>query len=99
MQGLGQALDHVAGFMNLTALDRRVGAEGSTDDFAQCLGAVDDEQPADLRVEPALDQVVDQRLHDSGVLGGSLDQGMLVASPSIPRAAISTRSLPICSPS
>jgi hypothetical protein len=38
-----QALDHVTGFMNLAALDRRVGAEGSTDDFAQRLGAVDDE--------------------------------------------------------
>src|SRR5436190_12278228 len=34
----------------------------STSDFAQRLGAVDDEQAADLRVEPALDQIVDQRL-------------------------------------
>src|SRR6266540_606298 len=58
MQRLGQPLDHVAGFMNLTALDRRVGAEGATDDFAQRLGAVDDEQPADLGIKPALDQVV-----------------------------------------
>ena len=39
MQRLGQPLNHVAGFVNLTALDRRVGAEGSTDDFAQRLGA------------------------------------------------------------
>jgi len=67
--------------MNLAALDRRVSAEGSTDDFAQRLGAVDDEQPADFRVEPALDQIVDQRLDDGGVLGCSLDQTkrMLVA--------------------
>jgi len=35
MQRLGQPLDHVAGFMKLAALDRRVGAEGATDDFAQ----------------------------------------------------------------
>src|SRR5216683_4300374 len=67
MQRLGQPLDHVAGFMNLAALDRRVGAEGATDDFAQRLGAVDDEQPADLGIKPALDQVVDERLHDGGV--------------------------------
>jgi hypothetical protein len=58
MQWLGQTLGHVAGFMNLAALDRRVGAEGSTDDFAQRLGAVDDEQPADFRVEPAFNQIV-----------------------------------------
>ena len=31
MQRLGQPLDHIAGFMNLAALDRRVGAEGATD--------------------------------------------------------------------
>ena len=56
-------------------------AEGSTDDFAQRLGAVNDEQPADFRVEPALDQIVDQRLHDGGVLCRPFDQAerMLVA--------------------
>src|SRR5438309_10399416 len=73
MQRLGQPLDHVAGFMKLAALDRRVGAEGATDDFAQRLGAVDDEQPADLGIKPALDQIVDERLHDGGVLGCSFD--------------------------
>jgi hypothetical protein len=61
--------------MNLAALDRRVGAKGATDDFAQRFGAVDDEQPADLGIKPALDQVVDECLHDSGVLGCSFDQG------------------------
>jgi hypothetical protein len=61
--------------MNLAALDRRVGAEGATDDFAQRLGAVDDEQPADLGIKPALNQVVDERLHDGGALGCSFDQG------------------------
>jgi hypothetical protein len=29
--------------MNLAALDRRVGAEGATDNFAQRFGAVEDE--------------------------------------------------------
>src|SRR6266404_4027612 len=62
-------------FMNLATLDRRVGAEGATDNFAQCFGAVDDEQPADLGIEPALDQVVDECLHNGGVLGCSFDQG------------------------
>jgi hypothetical protein len=58
MQRLGQMLDHVAGFMNmnLAALNRRVGAEGATDDFAYRLGAVDDEQPADLGIKPALSE-------------------------------------------
>src|SRR6516225_2002836 len=59
MQRLGQPLDQVAGFM-------RIGVwapEGATDDFAQRLGAVDDEQPAYPGIEPALDQVVDERLH------------------------------------
>src|SRR3989440_11587532 len=75
MQRLGQPLDHVAGFMNLAALDRCVGAKGATDDFAQRFGAVDDEQPADLGIKPALDQLVDESLHASGVLGCSFDQG------------------------
>jgi hypothetical protein len=65
MQRLGQPLDHVAGFMNLATLDRRMSAEGSTDDFAQCLGTVDDKQPTDFRVEPALDQIVNQRRRQS----------------------------------
>jgi hypothetical protein len=72
--GSQQPLDQVAGFMNLAALDRRLGAEGATDDFVQRLGAVDDEQPADLGIKPALDQVVDERLHDGGILGRSFDQ-------------------------
>ena len=56
-------------------------AEGAADDFAQRLGAVDDEQPTDRRVEPALDQIVDQRLEHSGIFGRPLDQAerMLIA--------------------
>jgi hypothetical protein len=58
-----------------------VGAEGSTDDFAARLGTVDDEQPADFGVEPAFSQIVDQRLHDGGILRRAFDQAerMLVA--------------------
>src|SRR5258708_31808102 len=33
------------------------------------------EQPADLGIKPALKQVVDERLHDGGVLGCSFGQG------------------------
>jgi hypothetical protein len=44
-------------------------AECRADHLAQRLGAVDDEQPADLRVEPSFDQIVDEHLHDGGILG------------------------------
>src|SRR5256884_6585703 len=101
MQRLGQPLDHVAGFMNLAALDRCVGTEGATDDFAQRFGAIDDEQPADLGIKPALDQVIDECLHDGGVLGCSFDQGerMFVAFSINAEGGDSTRSLPMCKPS
>src|SRR5271165_4520661 len=62
MQRLRQPLDDVARLVDLTTLDRRVRAEAAADGFAQRLGAIDDEQPADLRVEPPRDQIVDQRL-------------------------------------
>ena len=48
--------------MNLTALDRRGTAEGSADRLGQGLGAVDDEEPRHRRVEPALDQIIDEGL-------------------------------------
>jgi hypothetical protein len=60
--------------VNLTALDRRVTAECRADNFAQRLGAIDDEQPADLRVEAALNQIVDERLDDGCILGRPFDQ-------------------------
>ena len=53
MQRLWQPLCHVASLMNLATLDRCVGTEGPTNDLTQRLGTVDDEQPADLWVEPA----------------------------------------------
>ena len=49
-------------------------AEGRADHLGQRLRAVDDEQPADLGIEAAFDQVVDERLYDSSVLGGLLDE-------------------------
>jgi hypothetical protein len=55
--------------VNLTPLDRRVRPEGAANGLAQRLGAVDDEQAAHGGIEPALDKIVDQRLHHGGVLG------------------------------
>src|SRR5947209_17458808 len=67
MQRLGQPLDHVAGFMNLAALDRRVGAEGATVDFDQLLGAVDDELPTYGMFKTAHVQVTIEILFDTCV--------------------------------
>ena len=91
--GFGQALHDVAGLVDLAALDRRVAPEGPPDRLGQRLGAIDDEQPADRRIEPALDQVVEQRLDHRRVLGGALDQRRAGASsplPSMPTAATRT---------
>jgi len=57
VQRLWQPLCHVASLMNLATLDWCVGTEGPTNDLAQRLGTVDDEQPADLWVEPAFDDI------------------------------------------
>jgi hypothetical protein len=46
MQELGRPIDHTASPVNLAMLDRHVDTKGSTDDLAQRLGAVDNEQPA-----------------------------------------------------
>ena len=73
MQHLGQALDHVTRLVDLTALDRRLPTEGRADRLGERLGAIDDEQPANTGIEPAIDQVVDQRLDDGGILGGAFD--------------------------
>src|SRR5207247_612587 len=81
MQRLRQSLHDVARLVNLTALDRRGTAEGSADRLGQGLGAVNDEQSRHCRVEPALDQIIDQRLDGRGVFGRSLGKAerMLVA--------------------
>src|SRR5262245_876866 len=87
--------------MKLATLDRCVGAEGATDDFAQRLGAVDDEQLADLGTSPR-----SIRLSMSACTTAAFSvapsiraSGCLWPSASMPRAATSTRSLPMCSPS
>lgn len=56
-------------------------AEGRADRFGQRLGAVNDEQPADLGIEAALDQIVDEGLHDGAVLGGTFDQAKRMLVP------------------
>jgi hypothetical protein len=60
--------------MNLTALDRRVRPKGSADSLAQRLGAVNNKHAAHGGIEPAFDQIVDQRLDHGGVLGCALHQ-------------------------
>ena len=61
MQRFGQPLHNVASLVNLTTLDRRGASEGSADRLGQRLRAVDDEEPRHRRVEPALDEIVDER--------------------------------------
>ena len=49
---------------------------------------VDDEQPADLGIEAAFDQIVDERLHDGSILRRSFDEAkrMLVTVPVDPQS-------------
>jgi hypothetical protein len=55
-------------------------AERGADRLRQRLGAVDDEQAEDLRIEPASRQVVEQGLADGGIFRRPLDhrEGMLL---------------------
>src|SRR5580700_2096450 len=55
--------------MDLAALDRHVAPEAAPDRLGERLRTVDDEQTRHRWIEAALDQVVDQRLHHSAVLG------------------------------
>jgi hypothetical protein len=54
-------LQHVSALVLLAALNERARAEGLHDGLAQRLAAVDDPQPHALGVEPALDQIRQQR--------------------------------------
>jgi len=58
MQVLGQALSDIAGLVDLAALDRRVTAECLADGLGKRFRSVDDEQPADRRIETAFNQVI-----------------------------------------
>src|SRR5271155_427501 len=69
MQSRRETLHDIPGLVNLAALDRRVAPEAAPDRLGERLRAVDDEQTRHRRIEAALDQVVDQRLHHSAVLG------------------------------
>ena len=102
MQRLGQTLDDVAGLVNLTALDRRMAAEGPPDRLGQRLGAVDDEQaaeppgrgraPPDCPTAPA-------PWRRSRSLLRSRRAGASTPSPSTPTAASRINSSPMCMPS
>ena len=52
-----------------TALDQVPLAEHVADGAAQCLGAIDHEQPAPVRLQPSLDQRLEPARRDGGVLG------------------------------
>ena len=69
VQVLVKALDDVSAFMDLTALDRRGGAEGPADRLGEGFRPIDNEQPGDLGLEAAVGRIVEQGLHGRGVLG------------------------------
>ena len=81
VQMFGQALDDVTALVDLAALDGGGHTEGVSDRFAECLRAIDDEQPRQCRIEPPGEEIVDQGLDDDRVLHRPLDHGqdMLVA--------------------
>ena len=94
VQFLGQVLDDVAPFVLLAALDECVDAEALDDGPAQRLAAVDHPQPGTVGIEPALDQIAQQRAHHARALGGALaqPQNVLVALASMPKATRMMRS-------
>ena len=71
----------IPGRVDLTALNGDVGAEGAADGLAQRLGAIHHEEPADIGVEVAVNEVVEKRLDHLGVFGRALHhtQWMLLA--------------------
>ena len=60
---------------------RGISPESAADRFAQGLRTVHHEQPADLRIEPPLDQVVQQRLDHGSVFRRPLDNPERVLLP------------------
>ncbi len=81
VQLLRQTIGDVAGLVDLASLDRDIASEGYPNRLRQRLRAIHDEQPCNGRVETALDEIVEERLHGGGVLGGSVEnrQRMLAA--------------------
>ena len=92
MQRRVKPLDDIASLVHLAALDQRKATEGVAHGPAQRLGAVDDEQAGNIRLQPALDQVGQQRLDHGGVFRRSQGhcQHVFVAGPSMPMAATRT---------
>ncbi len=66
VQMLGQALDDVTALVDQAALDGGGHTEGVSDRFAECLRAIDDEQPRQCRIEPPGEEIVDQGLDENG---------------------------------
>ena len=62
-----EPLDDIASLVHLAALDQREATKAVAHGPAQRLGAVNDEQAGDIRLQPALDQVGQQRLDHGGV--------------------------------
>ena len=74
VQWLRQPLHDVASLVNLAPLNERVASEGPPDRFRERLRSVDDEQPRHRRIEPARDEIVDERLHHGGILGRAFNE-------------------------
>ena len=92
LEVLGQAFGDVAALVDLAALDQGRGSEGLSDRLGERLGAVDDEEPGDLGIEPPVDQVVDQGLDGGAVLRGpsAIARTCFSPWPSTPIAATRT---------
>jgi hypothetical protein len=74
----------VPGLLDLTALNVDLGAEVAADGYAQRLGAIDHEEPADIEGEvpvTKVNEVFEKRLNNLGVFGRALprNQRMLLA--------------------
>ena len=100
VQMLGQALDDVTALVDLAALDGGGHTEGVSDRFAECLRAIDDEQPRQCRIEPPGEEIVDQGWTTTvfSVAPSTTARTCLSPLPSTPIAAIRTWS-PTCRPS
>src|SRR5262245_35518356 len=67
-------LQHISALMLATPMNDGVRAEDAHDRCADRLAAINHEQPRLLDVQPALDQMAEQRGADCFVLGGPLPQ-------------------------
>ena len=100
VQMLGQALDDVTALVDLAALDGGGHTEGVSDRFAECLRAIDDEQPRQRRIEPLARRLSIKAWTTTvfSVAPSTTARACLSPLPSAPIAAIRTWS-PTCRPS